>query len=723
MSQDAPHPIQDWSQQYDRILNSYATHPSEDLMQEASDLGHALFEAGVPPEDVVAAHTASVGQICGGGAPQCSDRMAAVTPLFLELMMAYGIGFRRQKSLIEQLGDRTKELEQTIAQRERAEDALQLTQFTVDHMSDAVFWMDSRGKFFSVNEKACKSLGYSLDELLKMSVRDIDPDYPQERFDQLWKACRDSGSTTIESHHRRRDGHVFPVEITVKRMEFKGRSFLCALIRDTTERKQAQDALRKARDELEIRVEERTAELKKINTQLWREIEVRRRVEETLRTTSTQLTTIITITDAIAQFLKNGNWQEASTTILRSAIEQTQSAYGFVGVVVEGPSLRTFAIEGIDWDPTAGREAYDATWKSFQQDGYLDFTNLDNLFGRVISEKKLVISDDPASDPRSRGLPVGHPRLHAFMGVPIFSGDEIVGMIGLANRAEGYPSSEQEKIKILSRLVGILFDSYLRHQNEVEFENERRRLNEDCRKRESELAHVTRLSTLGEMASGLAHELNQPLAAITSYASASLRSARSGSSDPNIYCEDMTRICEQAERAGGIIRKLRRFVRRTDPHQSTVNVNRAVQEVLELIETEIRHENVRILLELADEELEVLADNIQIQQVILNLVRNGIEAIHSIPEEIRQIVIRSFKAANDCVEVTVFDNGSGFSDEMSEKLFQPFFTTKERGLGLGLSISRSIIEAHGGRLWATGDEGSGATFHLSLPLKQKESSS
>jgi len=501
MSQEAPYPIQDWPQQYDRILNTYAAQPSEELMQQASDLGHALFDAGVPPEDVVAAHTASVGRICAGGVPRCSDRMVAVPPPFLELMMAYGIGYRRQKSLIEQLGERTVELEQTIAERDSAEEALQLTQFTVDHVSDAVFWMDSHGKFFSVNEKACESLGYSLDELLKISVRDIDPDYPQERFDQLWKACRDGGSTTIESHHRRRDGHVFPVEITVNRMEYKGRSFLCSLVRDTTEREQAQDALRKARDELEIRVEERTAELKEINARLKQEIEGRKRTETSLRRREQELELITdntpafisyvdsdqryqfvnkyyekffgrpkseiightveeilgppnyasirkyidltlggrrvsyqptlekpdgqslhaictyvpdfdkdgkvrgfhaliidisarvvaeaklqlktkqltTITDAITSFLKTGNWRESCATILRGAMNQTESEYGFIGVVAEDAALHILAFEGINWDAVKGRKLYEDTLQGFQQDGFLEFPSFNNF--------------------------------------------------------------------------------------------------------------------------------------------------------------------------------------------------------------------------------------------------------------------------------------------------------------------------------------------------------
>lgn len=244
---------------------------------------------------------------------------------------------------------------------------------------------------------------------------------------------------------------------------------------------------------------------------------------------------------------------------------------------------------------------------------------------------------------------------------------------------------------------------------------ERKHAEHEARVLQTELAHVHRLSTMGEMATGLAHELNQPLAAITSYAQGCVQRLRSRKAKPEEMLDTMDKIAAEARRAGGIIRRVRGFVRKESPRWALVDANAAIRETADLLGAEAHRRGVTIKLDLADSLPMVMADTIQIQQTVLNLMRNGIEAMDengSVPH----LTIRTSKNGSDAILVTVEDNGHGIPVETLEHIFDPFFTTKENGLGLGLPICSSIIEAHGGRLWATCDAENGTIFTFTLPI-------
>lgn len=208
------------------------------------------------------------------------------------------------------------------------------------------------------------------------------------------------------------------------------------------------------------------------------EVTERKQAEEALRVKTDQLGAV---SDAMIAFLDSGNWREASATILRSALEQTSSQYGFVGVVAAGSTLRILAHDGIEWDALIGRELYDQALRDYDRVGYLEFTSFENLFGKVITSGRAVVSNDSPNDPRSGGRPPGHPPLRHFLGVPILKGSEVVGMIGVANRPGGYMGTEQEKIEILCGAAGVLYDSYRRQQYEDTLERKRKRAEEALR--------------------------------------------------------------------------------------------------------------------------------------------------------------------------------------------------------------------------------------------------
>lgn len=231
---------------------------------------------------------------------------------------------------------------------------------------------------------------------------------------------------------------------------------------------------------------------------------------------------------------------------------------------------------------------------------------------------------------------------------------------------------------------------------------------------------MARLSTMGEMATGLSHELNQPLSAIANYAGGIARHLERGSSTVDALTKSVEKIATQVERAGEIIRRLRRLVSKTGPQRSRVNIDDCILEVIKLAEPELRQKGITIELSLGDDSASIEVDSIQIQQVILNLVRNAIDAMDSIRCGERRMLIQRSAIENDSVEIVVRDTGIGLPSEVVEHLFEPFFTTKGEGLGMGLSISRSIIEAHGGRLEATSNSTGGATFRIVLPVGADE---
>ena len=242
----------------------------------------------------------------------------------------------------------------------------------------------------------------------------------------------------------------------------------------------------------------------------------------------------------------------------------------------------------------------------------------------------------------------------------------------------------------------------------------RRDADKRAREHQAELAYVSRLSVAGEMASALAHEVNQPLTAIVAYARGCLRLLQMPTPEPAMLYEGIASVLEQGERAGEIICRLREFVCSGESRRTTVEVSKFIEAGVALAQVEATQNGVTIKVRLAQGLPPVRADRIQIEQVLLNLLRNATEALLADTCERREILIEARRPGDDVVEITVGDTGPGVAEDVVAHLFDPFVTTKEHGMGLGLSISRSIIEAHGGRLRLVPRSG-GALFALTLP--------
>jgi PAS domain S-box-containing protein len=244
---------------------------------------------------------------------------------------------------------------------------------------------------------------------------------------------------------------------------------------------------------------------------------------------------------------------------------------------------------------------------------------------------------------------------------------------------------------------------------------ERKLAEEALHKTQAELAHVTRVATLGEMTASIAHEVNQPLTAVIANANASLRWLAAATPNLDEARNAVSRIIRDGNRAGDVIARIRALVQKTDTEKVRIDINQIVQEVVILMQNEAVRKGVAIRMDLADDVSLVLGDRIQLQQVILNLVMNAIEAMDTVTDRPWEMLIRSSHHESDHLLVAVQDSGTGIDPPNLERIFYTFYTTKPQGMGMGLAICRSIVEAHGGRLWATANEDRGATFRFTLP--------
>lgn len=240
---------------------------------------------------------------------------------------------------------------------------------------------------------------------------------------------------------------------------------------------------------------------------------------------------------------------------------------------------------------------------------------------------------------------------------------------------------------------------------------------DQLRRQQVELAQTARLSLAVELASNLAHELNQPLAAIVAYTQACLALLRQNQTDPRELMGTLEAVVNQGLRAGEIIRHLRELVRKHPSAQTALDISTLIGAVVHYAQLELHQAQVTVRLELVEALPAILADDIQIQLVVLYLMRNAIEAMHETDEGPRELTLRTALLNRDAVLITIHDTGSGLGAAEVEQLFQPFFTTKPNGMGLGLSVSRSIIESQGGQLWATPNPDRGMSFQFTLPVR------
>jgi C4-dicarboxylate-specific signal transduction histidine kinase len=244
---------------------------------------------------------------------------------------------------------------------------------------------------------------------------------------------------------------------------------------------------------------------------------------------------------------------------------------------------------------------------------------------------------------------------------------------------------------------------------------ERNQTQEALRRAQAELAHINRVMTLGELTASIAHEVNQPLAGIVTNGAACLRWLGREPPELDEARSTVESMISDGMRASEVVQRLRALSKKTELRKVRLDINGVIEDVIRLVQREALDHLVSLRLEFASERLPVLGDRVQLQQVIINLVMNGMEAMAAVSDRPRELVIRSRRHEDEQVLVEVQDAGVGIDPENVNRLFNAFFTTKPDGMGMGLSICRSIIGAHGGRIWASRNAGAGATFQFTLP--------
>jgi signal transduction histidine kinase len=328
------------------------------------------------------------------------------------------------------------------------------------------------------------------------------------------------------------------------------------------------------------------------------------------------------------------------------------------------------------------------------------------LAGRVWASRAPAcipdIVQDPESDRRDIAARGG---LHAAFAFPILLGSEVLGVMGFASRDVWPPDQD---LLVMMATMGSQIGQFA----------ERKRAESALQLAQSELAHVTRVMTMGELTASIAHEVNQPLGAIVTSAASCARWL--AAEPPNIEKAEraLERIVNDGKRASQVIGRIRALMKRQTPRKGWLDINETLLEVIALAQYELRRNNILLETRLTRSLPLVQGDRVQLQQVLLNLIVNAIEAMSGVDGRRRELTLVSATDGPDAVAVEVRDSGTGLDPQFASHLFQPFYTTKAEGIGIGLSISRSIVEAHGGHLSATANEPHGAVFQFSLPVRE-----
>jgi len=325
------------------------------------------------------------------------------------------------------------------------------------------------------------------------------------------------------------------------------------------------------------------------------------------------------------------------------------------------------------------------------------------LPGRVWSSREPAFIADVVHDANFPRAPIAaREMLHAAFGVPILLGGEVLGVMEFFSHEIRQPDRD---LLDMMATIGSQIGQFI----------ERKRAEDALHHAQAELAHVTRVATLGELTASIAHEISQPLAAVVSDANACLHWLAAQNLEEARQCAEF--VIADGHRAGDIISRIRALVKKAPSRKDWVDVNATILEVIALARSEVTSHGVSLQTRLGDDVPLILGDRIQLQQVILNLIINAIEAMTGISDAPRELLVGSAKDASPRVLVAVRDSGPGLNPGSLDRLFHAFYTTKPQGMGMGLAISRSIVEAHGGRLWATANVPHGAVFQFTLPIE------
>ena len=622
-----------------------------------------------------------------------------------------------------------------ITERKQAEDALRNSEeqwrAVFEFNPTMYFMVDAAGTILSVNLVGAEQLGYTVEELVGRSVLHVFDEPDREAAQRNVALCLEQHGPAMiwELRKVRKDGTVLWVHETAKAMR-RAQSDPVVLIvcEDIRQRKRAEETLRESEERF-------------------------RRMAETIP----EVIWIMALEPEKMLYVSPGFeriWGPAAEELYRDSRLLVASVH---------PEDRARATSAFtQWLEDAGGSTYDVEYRIVQPNGTI----------RWIHDRGVLIRNEHGKAHRAHGIAEditerkrAEQALTLFRSLIDHTNDTIevidpetgrfLDVNEQACRAHGYTREEylaltvseidpligarpwEETMEEVRRSASLIIESQHRrkdgsvfpvkinanyisldrdyHVAVVRDTTERKRAEEALRQTQAELAHVTRVMTMGALTASIAHEVNQPLAAVVTNGNACLRWLAREVPDLEEARAAVERIIRDGPRASEVIRRMRALAQRTDPQTAWLDLNDVIHEVIALVHGEVRQQRGVLRTELSAALPPVLGDRVQLQQVILNLVINGIEAMQAVTDRPREVHIRSHRHEANNVLVAVRDVGIGLDPENMARLFDAFFTTKPGGMGMGLSISRTIIEAHGGRLWATANDGHGATFQFTLP--------